>query len=154
MRMESCMTRYLFPALALPLLMVSAPAPADNPPTAPPLPKLDIQFTPAPPADTQYTVVAPADTQYTVVPPGVLLQLAPATPQHELPMVIVQVDPSKYPIVMSQGVPGYYPMTIVPVPGGQMDAPSTTIPYQGSQLVMPGLAQPLKLLITPPKPAK
>lgn len=138
------MTRFLFPALGLPLLIVSGPAPADNPPDAPPAPKPDIQFTPEPPADTPYTVM----------PPGVLLQPAPASPRHELPMVIVQVDPSHYPTVTTQGVPGHYPMTIVPVPGGQMDAPATTIPYQAPQLVVPGPGQPLKLLITPPKPAK
>lgn len=138
------MNRLLFPTLGLPLLLAGGPAPADNPPAGPPLPKLDIQFTPA----------APAETPYTVAPPGVLLQPATAAPPHELPMVVVQVDPSKYPMVVSQGVPGHYPMVIVPVPGGQMDAPSTAVPYQAPSLVVPNMAVPLKLLITPPKPTK
>lgn len=139
------MTRLLFSALGLPLLLVSGPVPADNPPPIPYAPVApDIHFTPAPPPEVPYTVA----------PPGVLLQPAPVAPRHELPMVIVQVDPSKYPIVMSQGVPGHYPMTIVPVPAGQMDAPATTIPYQQLRFVAPDPAKPLKLLITPLKPGK
>jgi hypothetical protein len=138
---------------ALPLATVCGPAPADNTaaPAAPAVPPI-IFYTPVDaPVVTVPVVPQPTDLHYTEAVPALPGQ-KPAGPA--FPMTVVTVDPKGFPIVVSQGIPGHYPMPLIPVPGGVMAPAPTTVPYAVPYTVAPGGAPVLVFPIRPTQPPK